>query len=409
MSMFSNIKKYWKYLLLLLFTSALFLLVYTAKKNNRTATFSQTIIDCNSVSTQLRFSCYRNAIDEYFKSDLKALLTSIKNHKELNFSQSQGSKKDIDYAIFGTNCHSFYHAVGDFITTSTPNEDIKTAVNYCPTSCTSGCIMGLYKRKALEGKFDSNLLTNLFKYCPSTSMHQCTHEIGHLLHDKYTISILNTLDEITLKEYNLAPAANYSYVTYEKGDLNAPFTECRKILPESEWPYCFTGIGHNLFLFAEFNPRGTASIVDECQKADVKNRSDCLGFAIYRIGINGAATKFLSKKYDEGNTTCQKAITVAKRPDLAYHCYLGIGGGIGLFIESEYVSFNVTDENVGTIRKQVLDWVDLCKYTKSDFVDQCYKGLLGTPLKKIYKTLNLEHEVIERILPTVESDFEVVG
>src|SRR5581483_11806656 len=208
------------------------------------------------------------------------------------------------------------HAVGDFIATTKPSSPLPELVKYCPSTCTSGCIMGLYKRVALQNKYAESTMKEFSKDCPSDSTAQCSHEIGHNLHDKYTYAILKLVDGISKDKYYLTQPENYQYVTTTDPNLDAPFDDCKKLVSEDQLPYCFTGIGHNMFLFAEFSKDGYQSSFDECAGLDPSHQSDCYAFLIYRIGINDAATKFLSGKAEAGNALCDSAVAMSKRPDL---------------------------------------------------------------------------------------------
>lgn len=376
----------------------------------RAFAFDKEINSCNTEESNARFSCYRETIQKYYSDNLPGLENKIHGRNDILFNDlSVPSGEDVSYAIFGTNCHTFYHAVGDFIATTKQGTKLPELVKYCPNTCTSGCIMGLYKRVALQNKYSENILKAFAADCPSDSTAQCSHEIGHNLHDKYTYAILKLVDGISKDKYHLTQPENYQYVTTNNPDLNAPFDDCKKLVSDDQLAYCFTGIGHNMFLFAEFSKDGYKSSFDECAGLDPAHQNDCYSFLIYRIGINDAATKFLSGKSDAGNALCDSAVTMAKRPDLKKHCYLGIGGGIGLFVDSEFNNIDITSDNLAKIQQAVLSDIDLCEKVESEFKEECYKGLLGTKVKTLYKTLNLENILIEEILPKIQSNFEVVG
>lgn len=370
--------------------------------------FGKQIIFCNNVNKNFRFSCYLNAISKYYGNNLPSLVADIKTRKDIKFEDSFDIQQGVSYAVFGTNCHTFYHAVGDFIQTHSQTP-LAEKISMCSSACTSGCVMGLYKRTALEGQFNEELLKSYYNLCPSDSKHQCAHEIGHNLHDKYTYSILKPIDEISSKQYQLNYARNYNYTTLKDPNLNAPFDDCKKLVPESELAYCYTGIGHNLFLFSEFSPNGYRSGFQECEAVDPSHKNDCYDFLIYRVGINHVAPMFLSDKAGQGSQICDEVVTLSKNPDLKHHCYLGVGGGIGLFIDSEYADLELNDNNFTQTQKQVSAELDLCGKVESDFQDDCYRGLLGTPVKNLYKKLNLKNYIIEELLPKINNGFQVVG
>lgn len=376
--------------------------------------FSRDIEQCNFIEKQLRFSCYRSVVEKYYKGDLEKFLSKVKNDASLTFKG-----KDTSYAIFGTNCHTFYHAVGDFIATNNTEPDIKSALNHCSLSCTNGCMMGLYKRTALENGFPTDLLKEFYGACREGEKHQCAHEIGHLLHDKYTESILKTLDELSYENYNFSYPEVYNYALFENPNLDAPFKECRKVVPEDEHSYCYTGVGHNLFLFSEFSPDGYKSQLQECMNIEGTNQEKCFGFLLFRIGINGVAPKFLSSQFVEGNEICEDAVGIIGRDDLMFHCYKGVGGGIGLFIESEYPEYFIdadlpifdeeyTLDDIKKIKQALLDFAMLCEASPQNFVKECFQGLLGTRFKTLYLLFGVEQETIEELLPNLD-DFEVSG
>ena len=400
----------------LTFTGAalVFVAVYYFAPREVRGEFSKGIEQCNFIEKQLRFSCYRSVIEKYYKGDLEKFLGKIENNASLTFKG-----KDTSYAIFGTNCHTFYHALGDFVATNTVEPDMQSALNYCSLSCTSGCMMGLYKRTALKNGFPTDLLGEFYEVCGEDEKHQCAHEIGHLLHDKYTESILKILDDLSYEHYNFNYHQEYKYALFKNPDLNAPFEECRQILPEDEFSYCYTGVGHNLFLFSEFSPDGYKSQFQECMNIEGDNQENCFGFLLFRIGINSVAPRFLSSQFVEGNEICEDAVATIGRNDLMYHCYKGVGGGIGLFIESEYPEYFIDAElpifdeeykleDIKKIKRALVEFAVLCEASPEQFAQECFQGLLGTRFKTLYLLFGLKHEKVEELLPNLD-DFEVSG
>ena len=376
--------------------------------------FVREIEGCNLIEKELRFSCYRKVLEKYYEGEFENFLEDIKNNASISFKG-----KDTSYAIFGTNCHTFYHAVGDFIATNNTEDAVRSSLDYCPLSCTNGCMMGLYKRIALENNFTTEILEEFYSTCRQEEKHQCAHEVGHLLHDKYTTSILETLDRLSYEQYNLQYPQEYNYALFEKADLNAPFEECRKILPENEFSYCYTGVGHNLFLFSEFSSDGYKTQLQECMGVEEINREECFGFLLFRIGINSVAPKFLSSQFIEGNEICEDAVAIIGRDNLIHHCYKGVGGGIGLFVESEYPEYFVDAqlpifdedyklEDIKNIKKILSNFVGLCKASLGKYTQECLEGLLGTRFKTLYFLFGLQNKDIEELLPKLD-DFEVSG
>jgi hypothetical protein len=150
------------------------------------------------------------------------------------------------------------------------------------------------------------------------------------------------------------------------------------------------------------------------------NQDDCFGFLLFRIGINSVAPKFLSSQFIEGNEICEDAVAIAGREDLMYHCYKGAGGGIGLFIESEYPEYFINAElpifdeeyklvDVKNIKRALLDFATLCQASPDEnLIKECFQGLLGTRFKTLYLLFGVKHEHIEALLPQL-GDFEVSG
>lgn len=369
--------------------------------------FPNYITGCNFISEELRFSCYRSGIEKFYRNQPLNFVKEIRENPPEAFGNENAG-----YAIFGTNSHTFYHAAGDFIAENTSLTDIPTILKFCPTTSTSGCMMGLYKRLALKNNYSTDLLSDFYNYCREEEKDHCSHEIGHILHDKYTYSILKILDGISNDKYGIKPRANYNYTTLETSSLSAPFEECRAIIPEEDKgsrDRCYTGVGHNLFIFSEFSPDGYKSIFEDCDKIKQSEKDNCFAFLIFRIGINEAAPRFLSSQFEEGNRVCEDAIKIAKREDLGFHCFTGLGGGIGLYIDSVYGNKEINQDNISFVKQGLLRLAKLCDKAKDNFSDNCYAGLLGTKFKKLYFDLDMYDKTIEKILPKLDKDFVVVG
>jgi hypothetical protein len=281
-------------------------------------------------------------------------------------------------------------------------------------------MMGLYKRTALKNGFPTDLLKEFYQACNQEAKHQCSHEIGHLLNDKYTTSILGVLDRLTQEQYGLSYPEKYNYTLFENENLDAPFEECRRVVPQDERSYCYTGVGHNLFLFSEFSPNGYKTQFQECMNIKEGNKEDCFSFLLFRIGINSMAPKFLSSQFAEGNKICEDALEIIKRPDLMFHCYKGVGGGIGLFVESEYPEYfrdaklpifsdEFTVDDIKNMKQSLLNFAKLCEASPGkQLATECFQGLLGTRFKTLYLLFGVKHNTIEELLPKV-GDFEVSG
>lgn len=372
--------------------------------------FSTEIRKCNDAASEIRFSCYRAAMEKYYTEDIEGFSKLLKNHKEISFENTFANDNNVTYAIFGTNCHTFYHAAGDFIATHAKNKSVVEKLLYGSNACTSGYMMGLYKRTALINNFSEEILRDFFEDCGRFGTHQCAHEIGHILHDKYTYSILKVLDDLAKKEYGYIANGDYQYATFVYQDLNAPFEDCRKLVPEEEYNYCYTGIGHNLFLFAEFSPGGYKNVFDECEnKVNEENKENCYAFLIYRIGINEAAPRILSNKTAEGIKACEDAIKLSRIPSLKNHCYIGIGGGIGLYSDSELAGLEINDETKKNVIQRLNQFIGYCEQIGENQVGNCIRGLFGTPFRKYYENLKVNNERAEKILQEINKDFQVVG
>ena len=363
--------------------------------------FSNYISECNSVSQESRFSCYRSGIEKYHKDEPMKFILELKNDNLLTFKGD-----DASYALFGTNCHTFYHAVGDFIAEHITSSNMSHLYRMCPTACTSGCMMGVYKRYALKNNFPTDLLKSYYDYCRKEERSQCAHEIGHILHDKYTYSVLKLFDEISEKEYGRKIPA-YDYVTFKAINLTGPFRECDEILPQEKRDLCYSGTGHNLFIFSEF--KGYESTFEECKNIEASETDSCFAFLFFRVGINKGAPRFLMNEFEEGNKACKETINMSGKESLDFHCYTGIGGGIGLYIDSEYRAMEVTEENILQIKKELLNFAKLCEKVEASFIDNCYAGLLGTRFSKLYDELNIYDEKIEILIPELDTGFKVVG
>lgn len=373
-------------------------------------TLEKDISSCNRAKPHLRFSCYRASLEKHFTDgDPEQYVRDLEKNTKLSL-KAIGNQS---YAIFGTNCHTFYHAVGDFVATHAPDKPLQQLISYNSGKCTAGYSMGLYKRLALADGFSTPLLKNFYDACPHGQENQCAHEIGHLLHDKHTYSILKIIDSVSEHEYGLAYPKPYQYAISSKTDLNAPFEECEEIIPISKPDLirqCYTGVGHNLFLFSEFSPDGFASQFHECGGISEENRENCFAFLLYRIGINEGAPRFLEKKFTAGNKICDDAVRQTGQTDLMIHCYIGIGGGIGLFIDSELSGgeYDILKDQTRA-SEHLIKYAKLCEKTPSDFTDNCLAGLMGTKFKKLYSDFKLQYQRIEELLPKLDAEFQVTG
>ncbi len=361
--------------------------------------FAERIAACSDTSPEARFSCYRAVMESFYGDHPQTILNVDGAHLPFD--------GDGDYAVYGTNCHTYHHALGDFLAVNLANGDIpaqsvKGEQRYCPTTCTSGCIMGYGNRMAMIQNFSTDWLKRFYEGCRDAEKSTCAHEIGHVLADKHIYSHLELVDSTSQERYGLEPTFDYNYVSFEDGSaFGSAFAECDEIVEgEDHQRECYTGIGHNQFIYAEFGD-GFEDIFDKCDEQGAS--ADCYKFLLFRIGINEGATAFIRGDTESGNQVCSDAVDAAEQEDIAYLCHQGIGGGIGLYIESTYMASGDPTENATQQFKDTLmDLARLCE--QSDDPDECYTGLLGTKFKGLYKDLDLDHEPIENILDDIDEE-----
>lgn len=368
-------------------------------------TFTSETMICNSAPINLRFSCYRSAIEKYYKGNIPAFAAKLKNDKDLSFEESFENGGKISYAIFGTNCHTFYHAAGDFIATYS-NDDLPTMLSLGPTSCRNGYTMGLYKRVALKTHYPDDMYQQFLTDCKKGAEDQCAHEIGHLLQDKYSgIAVLKIIDGVSGSQYHLSYPEKYDYIISQnetgQPDLNKPYEICGELFQnKSQLDQCDTGVAHNLFLYSEFANDGHKAMFGECANVSNDIKNSCYYSIIFISGLNEASTKFLSRDFAGGNKICDDLVTLSGRPDLESNCYRGLGSGIGLYVESTPPDPAETDQNKRTDTKnELLDYLKLCEKSNPGFVNSCYNGLMGTEFGKYYNQFQLHYDPFEKLKP----------
>lgn len=380
--------------------------VNSYKDKNR---ISNPISECNSLPPEFRFPCYKNELQKYAKDNPADFVDTAE--KLVKYTHLDNTS---DYAIFGTNCHTFYHAVGDMLAENYYEDNLKSLKSLCPLTCTSGCMMGLYKRTALIANYSNDVLKSFEEYCLNEESNQCAHEIGHILDDKYTYSILNPIDKIYFEKYDIKSSRAYNYATFHSPNLSLAFEDCKKIIvAEKEELQCFTGIGHNLFIFSEFSKDNYKSVFEDCDRLEGGNKENCFKFLIFRVGINEAAPRFILGKYEEGDKVCDDIVGLSNNKSFYLDCYTGIGGGIGLYMEAEfsqlYMNNTALDENFLQGVQQLITIAHLCDQSKTEFINYCYAGLLGTKFRKLYEKSNVFDRKIQSIIPRIDKGFEVVG
>lgn len=374
--------------------------VYRLRTANA-AGITESIRKCNSATGRLRFSCYRAAIQRHRTGPMAEYTQSLEKNEHINFKTDDNS-----YSIFGNNCHTFYHALGDYIATEAVDTGkVKETIAMCPQGCQAGCAMGISKRMSLRRGYDLDFFKSFYAGCRPFEKHQCAHEIGHNLYDKYVSSILQTLDAISEKEFGLKPKQSYAYTKTQTPDLDSPFVACRSLLPPEELRYCYTGIGHDLFLFSQFAPKGYETLISECKSLqDTDHKDSCKSYLMLRIGINDAAPKYLKQDFAGAAELCSATTELMEKPELLKRCYLGLGGGIGFYVESEYLDRNTTDITPSDMQEILKRYARLCDSTPPEFTDACYSGLMNTGFGALYKAYGPKIDGVEKILPELTSD-----
>lgn len=389
--------------LLILVTVLAGILIKSSSKTATTPplTFVSEIMTCNKAPSTLRFSCYRSVIEKYYKGDVPSFVNELKNDKDIAFEEAFTTNRKISYAVFGTNCHTFYHAAGDYIATYS-KDDLKTMLSFGPTRCTNGYTMGLYKRIALKNNFSDDILNQFYTNCKMTSDNQCAHEIGHILNDKYTgYSLLKILDNISSSQYHLSYPQKYNYATFQnadfKPDFNKPFEICKEQFQERKLVFCLNGIGHNLLLYSEFSPDGNKSLFNECLDLTGENKSNCYNYVILNFGTIQAAPKYLSGDYKAGQKICDDVLALSGQPGLERYCYKGLGAGIGIYVDSVYGLEEITKENHDAIKTELQSYLDICQKVKPQFINNCLGGLIDTQFAKYYDQLDLQSPAFDKV------------
>jgi hypothetical protein len=142
-----------------------------------------------------------------------------------------------------------------------------------------------------------------------------------------------------------------------------------------------------------------------------ENREACNGYLLFRIGINEVATRFLSGDFEGGKEICNQAVDYIGSRDQLFHCYRGVGGGLGLFIESEYQpSDSLEGDDLYKLRTAVVKASHLCDQVPEDQIGECYQGLVGTRFRQMYLKLELFNERVEELINREDlKDFKVTG
>jgi hypothetical protein len=375
-------KIFWLLIIFISGICALFLYYY------RPYAFTHRVQKCNEVSDKLRFSCYRKVIANYYSGNLGGYIKSLDD-----ISNGLFTNNDTSYAIFGTNCHTFYHALGDFMAAQ-PSGDVKL----CPDTCTGGCVMGFLKRKAYGFNYDSKKTSELFDSCADSQKAICAHEIGHIFNDKFQIPVLERINDLTRASGMFVGDSDST--SYEKiGEEEKAFDGCRSVVPAEHLASCYEGVGHNIFLFMEFSLAGYDNVVKKCVNLTSSDKDVCYSLLAYRVGINEVASEFLRNKFEEGNTECSNVLDSIGEKKYLENCYQGLGRGIGLFLQSQYPGQESrTKSETLILTAKLVRYSDLCRHAKPGYDTFCYEGLVGTKFLDYYSSLNLKIDAIEATL-----------
>jgi hypothetical protein len=235
------------------------------------------------------------------------------------------------------------------------------------------------KRRAYLSGYVPAILTNelrdFFASCYPQSLEWCAHEIGHILYDASEEPLLPLVDAISERSYGVPPATPPSVFRSD----GRPFDMCREIVEEAWRDECFIGIGHNAFLFSEFDPEHTfvghrARCMTLAEEAD---RPACEFSFMYRIGLHYGAPLFLVGRYDDALAVCQHAADEGNAENAHLRaCYRGIGSGVGTHLlaesalrEESRVSLTLAPELAGTL--------SMCNEAPPSYRDACYDGIVS--------------------------------
>lgn len=360
------------------------------------------ILRCEDTVANERFSCFRAALERHAPADDIARFVEDASHA---FSRRDTFASD--YAVLGTNCHTFYHALGDFVATHAQELPLRDQFALGTDACSGGYVMGLYKRLAYAGGFDDALLSLLSRSCKEyeNSPGDCAHEIGHVLHDKYTKPILATLDPLTARFLGKPQGVAGEEVTsgaMQSGE-STPFEDCRRLLPENAWRACYTGVGHNIFLFVELDPRGVA-LQDELRACtaleNAADRDACAFATMHLVGTNAVAPLFIDGRNAEGVAACDSAAALdqAREGERLTRCYFGVGVGVGLYAESEYPHEVLARGGAPIQADELARYTDACESSLAPFIGECFAGLVGTGFSNLYERSGMQHPLVERAL-----------
>ena len=356
----------------------------------------ESVLNCLQSPQIERFSCYQRAIDNHYNNNLESYVSSIE------FQVDEFFVDDVsNYGTFGTSCHTFYHAVGDFISRQVPLEDFDQAVDLCSNNCTGGCLMGLYMRKGLQESYSTESLLSLKNYCIQDQETLCSHTLGHVYNDAYTGSNLKLIDEISKEKYEFE-LEDYSYDVTEHPSLSKAYGACRGLEDESLIYHCNIGVSHNLFLFLDFSEVGYGESAKSC--SDLEEEVDqirCSSGLAFRVGRNSVTRKFLDGDFQEGNSECSSVTKSVGREGVLENCYVGLGDGIGGTLISKYPDISLLDKDrKEDYIQQLSENISLCNNAASGYVNACFNGLLHGRTLDDYLKYDISNSAADYYLKT---------
>lgn len=319
--------------------------IFSVRESNRNVvdpnhtedTIAEKVASCNVEKVERKFSCYRALLDGIYKGQpIEEFVRAIEQDSSISFK-----KRADPIGVFGTNCHNFYHALGDFIASESQDHvNLEEFFELCPSTCTGGCYMAAFKRNVMNQDYSSESIQKNLTACTKLSPYACSHEYGHLLHDSATQPVMQIVDEISSKSFGLSYVNGNSYEVLDKIGADELFTSCSN-LENGLGGICNTGIGHNMFLLIDYSQNGLSQAVSECSDYFTKSLdiSECKRQIIYRTGINKVASLYLSGEFEAGFEKCSEVVALTGEPDLLEYCFYSLGRGLGWLFISENPHF----------------------------------------------------------------------
>lgn len=391
---------------LLLLTVLVFLFLAAALavllQERRREALHADVLSCETAAARERFSCFRAALERHAGSG--SVADYVARAKKI------GSRPGVfisDYAVFGTNCHTFYHALGDFVAAHAPNLPLAVQLSLGSDACSSGYAMGLYKRRTYERAFADDAISEIYHSCNArvADLGECAHEVGHALADKHVGPVLAVLDRLTAAFIGSSslPSVRQPEVSGTPGNIGSAFADCRRFLPSSGWKACYSGVAHNLFAFAEFDPSGAVlkKELRACGEiSDLKSRAACAASTMHIIGTSVAAPLIIGGSVKEGKAVCGEAaaLDALKREERLRDCYFGVGVGAGLYAESEYPPAAAPQGYAPISAQELSRYTGVCETVPRESAETCFRGLVGTGFAALYQGAGASSAPVERAL-----------